>query len=99
MNIRVLKIFRKAKGMLNEQSQVKELIWQVSQKLKKINGSKKQIDELMEHVQLFLRMIKKSLSGEYSAFSHKTLFSLVFGKKIHYYEFLGPTCSRRLGRN
>ncbi len=79
MNIRVLKIFRKAKRMLNEQSQVKELIWQVSQKLKKINGSNKQINELMEHVQLFLRMIKKSLSGEYSAFSHKTLFSLVFG--------------------
>ena len=79
MNKRVLKIFRQAKRMLNEQSQVKELIWQVSQKLKKINGSNKQINELMEHVQLFLRMIKKSLAGEYSAFSHKTLFSLVFG--------------------
>ena len=36
MNKRVLKIFRQAKRMLNEQSQVKELIWQVSQKLKKI---------------------------------------------------------------
>ena len=79
MNKRVLKIFRQAKRMLNEQSQVKELIWQVSQKLKKINGSNKQINELMEHVQLFLRMIKKSLSGEYNAFSNKTLFSLVFG--------------------
>ena len=45
--------------MLSEQSQVKELIWQVSQKLIKINDSNKQIDELMEHVQLFLRMIKK----------------------------------------
>ncbi len=65
--------------MLNEQSQIKELIWKVSQKLQKINGSNKQINELMEHVQLFLRMIKKSLSGEYSAFSHKTLLSLVFG--------------------
>ena len=79
MNTRVLKIFRKAKRMLSEQSQVKELIWPGSQKLITLNGSTKQIDELMEHDQLFLRMIKKSLSGEYSAFSHKTLFSLVFG--------------------
>tara|TARA_A100000164_G_C21739589_1_gene691653 strand:+ start:523 stop:918 length:396 start_codon:yes stop_codon:yes gene_type:complete len=79
MNKRVLKIFRQAMRMLNEQSQIKELIWKVSQKLQKINGSNKQINELMEHVQLFLRMIKKSLSGEYSAFSHKTLLSLVFG--------------------
>ena len=65
--------------MINEQSQVKELIWQVSQKLQNINRSNKQINELMEHVQLFLRMIKKSLAGEYNAFSHKTLLSLVFG--------------------
>ena len=79
MNRRVLKIFRQAISMINEQSQVKKLIWQVSQKLQKINSSNKQINELMEHVQLFLRMIKKSLSGEYSAFSHKTLLSLVFG--------------------
>ena len=79
MNERVLKIFRQAKRMLNKQSQIKELIWKVSQKLKKINGSNKQINELLEHVQLFLRMIKKSLAGEYSGFSHKTLFSLVFG--------------------
>ena len=79
MNKRVLKIFRKAKRMINEQSQVKELIWQVSQKLQNINSRNKQINELMEHVQLFLRMIKRSLAGEYSAFSHKTLLSLVFG--------------------
>ena len=79
MNKRVLKIFRKAMRMINEQSQVKELIWQVSQKLQNINSRNKQINELMEHVQLFLRMIKRSLAGEYSAFSHKTLLSLVFG--------------------
>jgi uncharacterized membrane protein YkvA (DUF1232 family) len=79
MNRRVLKIFRQAMRIINEQSQVKKLISQVSQKLQKINGSNKQINELMEHVQLFLRMIKKSLVGEYSAFSHKTLVSLVFG--------------------
>tara|TARA_B100000941_G_C28410390_1_gene503110 strand:+ start:475 stop:870 length:396 start_codon:yes stop_codon:yes gene_type:complete len=79
MNKRVLKIFRKAMSMINEQSQVKELIWQVSQKLQNINSRNKQINELMEHVQLFLRMIKRSLAGEYSAFSHKTLLSLVFG--------------------
>ncbi len=66
-------------SMINEQSQVKELIWQVSQKLQNINSRNKQINELMEHVQLFLRMIKRSLAGEYSAFSHKTLLSLVFG--------------------
>ncbi len=34
---------------------------------------------LLEHVQLFLRMIKKSFTGEYSSFSNKTLLSLVFG--------------------
>lgn len=79
MNKRVLKIFRQAMCMINEQSQVKELLWQVSQKLQKINGSNKQINELMDLIQLFLRMIKKSLAGEYSAFSHKTLLSLVFG--------------------
>ena len=79
MNKRVLKIFRQAMRMINEQSQVKELLWQVSQKLQKINGSGKQINELMDLIQLFLRMIKKSLAGEYSAFSHKTLLSLVFG--------------------
>ena len=79
MNKRVLKIFRQAMRMINEQSQVKELIWQVSQKLQNINSRNKQINELMEHVQLFLRMIKRSLAGEYSAFSHKTLLSLVFG--------------------
>ena len=65
--------------IINEQSQVKKLIWQVSQKLQKINSSNQQVIELMEHVQLFLRMIKKSFVGEYSAFSHKTLLSLVFG--------------------
>ena len=43
MNKRVLKIFRQAMRMINEQSQVKELIWQVSQKLQNINGSNKQI--------------------------------------------------------
>ena len=79
MNKRVLKIFRQARRLINEQSQVKELIWQVSQKLQNINSRNKQINELMEHVQLFLRMIKRSLAGEYSAFSHKTLLSLVFG--------------------
>ena len=79
MNKRVLKIFRQAMRMINEQSQVKELIWQVSQKLQNINGGNKQINELMEYVQLFVRMIKRSITGEYSAFSHKTLLSLVFG--------------------
>ena len=79
MNKRVLKIFRQARRLINEQSQVKELIWQVSQKLQNINGSNKQINELMEYVQLFVRMIKRSITGEYSAFSHKTLLSLVFG--------------------
>ena len=79
MNKRVLKILRKAMRVINEQSQVKELLWQVSQKLQKINGSNKQINELMDLIQLFLRMIKKSLAGEYSAFSHKTLLSFVFG--------------------
>ena len=79
MNKRVLKIFRQARRLINEQSQVKELIWQVSQKLQNINGSNKQINELMDYVQLFVRMIKRSITGEYSAFSHKTLLSLVFG--------------------
>ena len=63
MNKRVLKIFRQARRLINEQSQVKELIWQVSQKLQNINGSNKQINELMEYVQLFVRMIKRSITG------------------------------------
>ena len=75
----VLKIFRQAKRILQEQSQVKALFGQVSKKLQTLNGSHKQINELLEHVQLFLRMIKKSFTGEYSSFSNKTLLSLVFG--------------------
>jgi uncharacterized membrane protein YkvA (DUF1232 family) len=75
----VLKMFRQAKRILEEQSQLKALFGQVSKKLQKLNGSHKQINELLEHVQLFLRMIKKSFSGEYSSFSNKTLLSLVFG--------------------
>ena len=79
MNKSVLKIFRQAKRILQEQSQVKALFGQVSKKLQTLNGSHKQINELLEHVQLFLRMIKKSFTGEYSSFSNKTLLSLVFG--------------------
>ena len=79
MNKSVLKIFRQAKCILQEQSQVKALFGQVSKKLQTLNGSHKQINELLEHVQLFLRMIKKSFTGEYSSFSNKTLLSLVFG--------------------
>ena len=79
MNKSVLKIFRQAKLILQEQSQVKVLFGQVSTKLQKMNGSHKQINELLEYVQLFLRMIKKSFTGEYSSFSNKTLLSLVFG--------------------
>ena len=75
----VLKMFRQAKRILEEQSQLKALFGQVSKKLQTLNGSHKQIDELLEHVQLFLRMTKKSFSGEYSSFSNKTLLSLVFG--------------------
>ena len=75
----VLKMFRQAKRILEEQSQLKALFGQVSKKLQTLNGSHKQINELLEHVQLFLRMIKKSFSGEYSSFSNKTLLSLVFG--------------------
>ncbi|MGY8977665.1 MAG: YkvA family protein [Cytophagales bacterium] len=75
----VLKMFRQAKRILEEQSQVKALFGQVSKKLQTLSGSHKQINELLEHVQLFLRMIKKSFSGEYSSFSNKTLLSLVFG--------------------
>lgn len=79
MNKSVLKIFRQAKLILQEQSQVKVLFGQVSKKLQKMNGGHKQINELLEYVQLFLRMIKKSFTGEYSSFSNKTLLSLVFG--------------------
>ena len=75
----VLKMFKQAKRILEEQSQLKALFGQVSKKLQTLNGSHKQINELLEHVQLFLRMIKKSFSGEYSSFSNKTLLSLVFG--------------------
>ena len=75
----VLKMFRQAKRILEEQSQLKALFGQVSKKLQTLSGSHKQINELLEHVQLFLRMIKKSFSGEYSSFSNKTLLSLVFG--------------------
>jgi len=75
----VLKMFRQAKRILEEQSQVKALFGQVSKKLQTLSGSHKQINELLEHVQLFLRMIKKSFSGEYSSFSNKTMLSLVFG--------------------
>ena len=75
----VLKMFRQAKRILEEQSQVKALFGQVSKKLQTLSGSHKQINELLEHVQLFLRMIKKSFTGEYSSFSNKTLLSLVFG--------------------
>ena len=75
----VLKMFRQAKRILEEQSQLKALFGQVSKKLQTLSGSHKQINELLEHVQLFLRMIKKSFTGEYSSFSNKTLLSLVFG--------------------
>ena len=79
MNKSVLKIFRQAKRILQEQSQVKALFGQVSKNQQTLHGSHKQINELLEHVQLFLRMIKKSFTGEYSSFSNKTLLSLVFG--------------------
>ena len=47
MNKSVLKIFRQAKLILQEQSQVKVLFGQVSKKLQKLNGSHKQINELV----------------------------------------------------
>ena len=75
----VLKIFREAKRILQEQSQVKALFSQASKKLETLSGSSKQVNELLAHVQLFLRMIKNSFSGEYKAFTNKTLLSLVFG--------------------
>ncbi len=79
MNKSVLKIFRKANRILKQQSQVNELLRKAAQKLQKLKGSNKQINELIEYVQLFLKMIKKSFIGEYNAFSNKTLLSLVFG--------------------
>ncbi|MAJ51337.1 MAG: hypothetical protein CMB82_06970 [Flammeovirgaceae bacterium] len=79
MNKSVLKIFRKANRILKQQSQVNELLRKAAQKLQKLKGSNKQINELIEYVQLFLKMIKKSFIGEYNSFSNKTLLSLVFG--------------------
>tara|TARA_B110000046_G_scaffold125329_1_gene131834 strand:- start:2570 stop:2965 length:396 start_codon:yes stop_codon:yes gene_type:complete len=79
MNKSISKIFNRAKRIFKEQNQVNALFGQVSKKLETLNGGNPLINQLMDHVQLFLRMITKSFTGEYSAFSNKTLLSLVFG--------------------
>ena len=79
MNRILLKFFRKANLILKQQSQVEELLRQASRKLHNLKSGSKQINELAEYAKLFLKMIKKSLMGEYNAFSYKTLLSLVFG--------------------
>ena len=79
MNKSISKIFNRAKRIFKEQNQVNALFGQVSKKLETLNGGNPLINQLMDHVQLFLRMITKSFTGEYSAFSNKTLLSLVLG--------------------
>jgi uncharacterized membrane protein YkvA (DUF1232 family) len=79
MNKKALKIMAKASRMTEERTRFKQFIKKVGEKTKRISADHVNLKELINQVQLLMRMLTKYFNGEYNGFSQGTILTLLFG--------------------
>ena len=69
----------KASRMAEERTRFKQFIKKVGEKTKRISAYHVNLKELINQVQLLMRMLTKYFNGEYNGFSQGTILTLLFG--------------------
>ena len=69
----------KASRMAEERTRLKQFIKKVGEKTKRISADHVNLKELINQVQLLMRMLTKYFNGEYNGFSQGTILTLLFG--------------------
>ena len=72
------KIWDKTTEIVIDNERLNKLITQANEKLRKVAEKDESKRELFDSVKIIIRMVRSQLSGEYDAFSAKSLFLLVF---------------------
>lgn len=72
------KIWDKTTEIVVDNERLNKLITQANEKLRKVAEKDESKRELFDSVKIIIRMVRSQLSGEYDAFSAKSLFLLVF---------------------
>lgn len=75
---RVSKIYDKAKSYVGNNERLKNLSETVLSKLNVIEKNDEERESFINHVKVFIRMIKAHIAGEYRSFSPKTLLIFIF---------------------
>lgn len=78
MSTRVESIYRKAKTAVTDNIRLQKLLDQAAQKLGKLQGDKDERESFFGSLKVLIRMVQVYVSGEYRAFSSKTLMMIVF---------------------
>jgi uncharacterized membrane protein YkvA (DUF1232 family) len=79
MEGKIGKIFGKAQRTMEENSKMQSLIAEVGKRLQVVSKDEGKLKMLIDYLQLFVRMIRLHLNGDYKAFSTKTILFLIFG--------------------
>ena len=72
------KIKEKAKRIAEDEGKLRELMDQVSEKINSVAKSD-QLKQLFHTVEVFIRMVKNYLSGEYRDYPKRSLLLILFG--------------------
>ncbi|MBV6646784.1 MAG: DUF1232 domain-containing protein [Cyclobacteriaceae bacterium] len=79
MSSKIDKIYKQAKAALSSNDKIRLLLEQTVQKLNDLGRNDQDRDHFVSKVQALIRMIRYHYTGEYRAFSTKTLLTFVFG--------------------
>lgn len=72
------RIWSKAKETVGDKSRMKKVLDDSLNKLKNISQNSGEFQEFIGKIKIFIRMIKAHISGEYHAFSRKTILLTIF---------------------
>lgn len=79
MDPRVKNILERAKLILSNSDKIDELIGQVKERLTELSEPSETRKQFIQKLQTLSTMIKMHFSGEYRAFSAKTILAFIFG--------------------
>lgn len=73
------KFIDKAKQIIDDSAKFQKLEDDAGKKFEKLDEDDNKISQLIDHLKLFIRMVKMHFSGKYSAFSTKSILIIIAG--------------------
>ena len=79
MSSKTKKIWTKAKDVAKDNNRIRAVISRAKEKIQRVASNSEEFQEFRSKVDVLLRMAKAHISGEFKAFSWKTILLIVFG--------------------